>query len=74
LLHFPLKAIFSKKTQVTGKHKLKGVFISKKVGFHSLIEIAEADFGNFRTKYLGENEAIFEMALANGSGDYQGIF
>jgi hypothetical protein len=35
---------------------------SKKFGFHSLIDTAEADFGDFRIEFLGEFEAICETA------------
>jgi hypothetical protein len=41
---------------------------TKKVGFRSLYQTAEADFDDFRLNILGEFEAIFETALAHESG------
>jgi hypothetical protein len=35
------------------------MFIRKKVGFRGLIEIAQADFANFRSEYLSKYESIF---------------
>jgi hypothetical protein len=39
---------------------------NKIIGFRGLYQTAEADFDNFRLDFLGEFEAIFEMALAHG--------
>jgi hypothetical protein len=36
---------------------------NKKVGFRGLYQTAEAYFDDFRLDFLGEFEAIFEMAL-----------
>jgi hypothetical protein len=41
---------------------------NKKVGFPGLYQTAEADFDDFRLDFLGEFEAIFEMALTMNQG------
>jgi hypothetical protein len=42
--------------------------LQQKIGFHGLIETAEADFGNCRIEYLCEIEAICKTDLVRELG------
>jgi hypothetical protein len=42
--------------------------LTKNFGVRGLIETAESDFGDFRTDFLGEHEAICKTALGRESG------
>jgi hypothetical protein len=42
-------------------------------GFSGVIYPAETELDDFRSDYLGEDEAIWETALAHESGPYVGV-
>jgi hypothetical protein len=75
-LSIPLKGYYSKNKYiqkhyihiVTRRQKCARGTPAKKVGFRSLIDTAEANFGDFRIEFLSEFEAICETALACESG------